>query len=121
MMNYLVRGGHRWEDLIDVYSVGLVQNLHRAGREQDRIEHIQLVTGFSMAVTDAIDITFSKGKGKVLKEYTKAILKAKEKETEQIEEHVEGKPKGVKVGKSVMALFSSLPKVEIAGEDNESG
>lgn len=121
MMNYLVRGGHRWEDLMDGYSVGLVQNLYTAGREQDRIEHIQLVTGFSTAVINAIDITFGKGKSKVLKEYTKAMLKAGEKEKELIEEHVEGKPKGVKVSKSVMALFGSLPKVEMAGEDNESG
>ena len=121
MMNYLVRGGHRWNDLMDVYSVGLVQNLYTAGREQDRIEHLQLVTGFSVAVTDAIDITFGKGKAKVLREYTKAMLKAEEKEREQIEEHAEGKPKGVKVSKTVMALFGSLPKVEKAGEDNESG
>ena len=118
MMNYLVRGGHRWEDLIDGYSIGLVRNFYKAGREQDRIEHLQTVTGFSVAVIDAIDMTFGKGKAKVLQEYTKAMIGEIER---AVEEHVEGEPKGVKVSKSVMALFGSLPKVEIAGEDNESG
>lgn len=117
MMHYLVRGGHRWEDLMDGYSIGLVQNLYKAGRDQDRTEHIEFVTGVSIGVTDAIDLTLGKGKAKVLQEYTKEILKTMKKEQEQIED----KPKGVKVSKSVMALFNSLPRVERTEEEDESG
>ena len=102
MIEYLIRKNHRWEDIIDGYSINTVRNFFKAGRENDKIDHIQLVSGLSLAVINALDVSLNKGKAKVLETYFKSMEKEKLKK-------VSG-PKGTIVGKSAMAFFNSLPK-----------
>jgi hypothetical protein len=80
----------------------MIKNFFKAGRDHDRLEHMQFVTGVAMAVTHGIDVSLNKGKAKVLDTYFKALEKEKLREGP--------KPKGTIVGKSAMAFFESLPK-----------
>lgn len=46
--------GHRFADVVDGYPVGLVINLHRAGRENRRHEALELAVGVSLGIRDAL-------------------------------------------------------------------
>jgi len=70
----LASRGHDWNDLLDGYSVGLVQNLCRAGRENTRRQLIEHTVGLSVAVSNAIDLAFG-GKGKTMELYIEALNK----------------------------------------------
>ena len=102
MISYLISHNHTYENIIDGYPVVIVHNLMKAAREQDKMEHLQKVTGLTVATCHALDLAFNRGKGKVLSTYMKEIN----------EKSVVVKEKGKKliVGEAVMGLFNSLPR-----------
>jgi len=109
MIDFLVKRNHNWENIIDGYPVSVVRNLCKVGREQDNLEHLRFVTGVSIAVTNAIDLSFNKGKGKFLDSYFKEVVKSIERERDWEPQ----KTKVPQVGKEVLALFNALPKKEL--------
>jgi hypothetical protein len=117
LLDFLIKRGHTWENLIDGYPVSLVKNLFKAGRENDNLLHLELVTGMSIAVTNAIDLTFNKGKGKVLDGYIKALIKANKKLEDEEQKVIESK--GVQMSRSALAFFNALPRKE--EEDTTDG
>lgn len=61
----LVSRGHQWHDLLDGYSIDLLQNLVRAARMNTRRHLIERTIGLAVAVSNAIDMAFG-GKGRPL-------------------------------------------------------
>jgi hypothetical protein len=50
----LVSRGHRYQDVIDLYPVGLVLNFHRAARLNRRMLVVDLAIGVSLGIRDAL-------------------------------------------------------------------
>ena len=74
VLEELASRGHRWEQLLDGYSVGQIQNLAKACRENTRRSLIERAVGVSVAVGNAIDLAFG-GKGKTMELYIEALTK----------------------------------------------
>lgn len=52
-MEDLVSRGHRYQDVVDGYPVGLVQNFHRAAQSNRRQLVADLAVGVSLGIRDA--------------------------------------------------------------------
>jgi len=69
----LVNRGHSLQALLHDYPIDLVLNLHRAAMENQKMELKGQVLGFSVAVMNALDSSLNRGKGRVLKNWIKAM------------------------------------------------
>ena len=78
IIDFLRKRGHDYHDILDVYPLELVLQLVEAGYKNDKLEktHFQVQTAISMtvAVSQALDLAFNKGKGKVLEKYIDKML-----------------------------------------------
>jgi len=81
--------------------VDLVVQLYRAIQANRKRQMVETATAFSVAVCNALDMAFAKGKGKILEQWSKAMLQEKGFQ--------EDKPKKAMSEETFSFLISSLP------------
>ena len=71
--------GHDLHRLIDEYPISVVRSLIEASQWNKKVDLFTYAQATTMAVSHALDCAFSKGKGKVLDKFQKALFKKTER------------------------------------------
>lgn len=96
-----MQAGHEYHNIIEVYPFELVILLLKIARENQRAEMLSQAHIHSVAVMNALDVGFNKGKGKILDTWSRFVA------GDLIEQN---KPVQKIVSERTLSFFDSLPK-----------